>query len=335
MDIQRTRAEYGGFLPLELNLGNEYFSKYQEYLHRFNSVKAALNFLIKWLDLKRVYVPYYYCPSTTEAIQRMGIEVRFYHIDKELMPVDLPDEHESVVLLVDYFGVRSEQIKKLVCTFRESEVIIDMAHAFYAEPLIADHVHNVYSAKKFFGVPDGAYLVSKAVDPSIELPTEAHGYAEYLLTAYEEGTNAAYKMKKEVDGLIAADYKCMSRLAIGLLRNVDYDRVRHQRINNYNILYETFLGVNELVLPEKCVAYQFPLLISNRGKVIKQQLIEKQIFVSTLWSGINLLENGNAFELNMMDNAIFLPIDQRYSTDDMNYIISEVKNFLENDFDEG
>lgn len=329
MKIPRRKAEYGGFLPLELNSGNEYFAKYEQYLHRFNSIKAALHFLILWLEPKKIYVPYYYCPSTIEAIRRTNIKICFYHIDKELMPVYLSDEEQSIVLLVDYFGVRSELVKKIARTFRRAEVIIDMAHGFYEEPVIAEHIHNVYSAKKFFGIPDGAYLISKTMTP-VEMPlSKAHGYAEYLLTSYEEGTNAAYQMKKDADRLIATDYNWMSKLAIGLLRNVDYNRVQSQRTDNYQILLEAFIDLNELILPERCAAYHFPLLISNCGKDIKNQLIKERVYVPTLWTGIDLLKNGNAFELDMQENAIFLPVDQRYDIVDMKFIAGRVKHFLE------
>lgn len=94
------------------------------------------------------------------------------------------------------------------------------------------------------------------------------------------------------------------------------------------MLYEAFKDVNELMLPEACVAYQFPLLISNRGRNIKKRLIENRIYVSTLWSGRDLQEQGNAFELNMMENAIFLPVDQRYDAGDMNFIADVVKEML-------
>lgn len=333
MSVQRTKAEYGGFLPLELNPGEEFFDDYESSLCRFNSVKAALDFLIKRLGLKRIYIPYYYCPSTTEAIRKTGIEVRFYHIDERLAPIDLPDESQSMVLLVDYFGVCSSHISELAKKFCSAEVIIDRAHGFYAEPIIDDHIHNVYSAKKFLGIPDGAYLISKAVIPCVEIPVDACGYAEYLLTTYEKGTDAAYRMKKNVDVMLGANYGCMSKLSIGLLKNVDYDRVKRSREDNYRVFYDAFKNMNELSLPMKSAAYQFPLLISCKGKVIKQKLIEEHIFVSTLWSGKDLIENGNIFELNMMENAIFLPIDQRYNVEDMEYIISRVEAIMEDKCD--
>ena len=113
----RTRAEYGGFLPLELNEGQEYFKDYSGCLRRYNSVKAALYYLIDSVPIKHIYIPYYYCPTTTQAIKNTGIDVSFYHITQDLLPEELPDEADSAVLLVNYFGVRSEKINSLASCF--------------------------------------------------------------------------------------------------------------------------------------------------------------------------------------------------------------------------
>lgn len=327
---QCIKKEYGGFLPLELNPGKEYFADYEQWLGRFNSVKAALDFLIGKLGLAKIYIPYYYCPSTTDAIKNMCTAVCFYHIDNELMPVDLLDENGSMVLLVDYFGVCTDRIVQLAHSFQNAEVILDRAHSFYSEPIIGERIHNVYSAKKFFGIPDGAYLISKTIISSnLESPINAYEYSNYLIRTYEEGTNAAYQMKKEVDKRIADHYGSMSKLAIGLLQNVDYSRVEKSRIENYKILYAAFKNINEFVLPESCPSYQFPLLIRKKGKEVKRMLIERHIFVPTLWSGKDLQEQGNSVELNMMSDAVFLPTDQRYDADDMKYLISCVNDGLE------
>lgn len=326
--MKRTRKEYGGFLPLELNQGQELFAKYEDTLLRFNSVKASLAYLLDRIACKKIYIPYYYCPSTTSAIKRTGLEICFYHVDNKLMPIDVPDEQDSCVLLVDYFGVRDEQTDVIAGSYKRAEVIIDRAHSFYADPIIEKHIHNLYSAKKFFGVPDGSYLVSTNTINSLQIPTEAYAYAGYLALTYEEGTNAAYNMKKEADKMIADNYDCMSILAIGLLQNVDYDRVASRRRENYRTIHDIFRNINQLELPEDCVPYQYPLLIRVQGNLIKQKLIEDRIFVSTLWSGEDLMNNGNEFELDMSKHCIFLPIDQRYDESDMKYIAGKVKEFM-------
>lgn len=328
-DKERTRKEYGGFLPLELNPGEELFEKYERMLLRFNSVKASLLYLFGKINCKKIYVPYYYCPSTANAIKRTGLDICYYHIDENLMPVNIPDEKSSCVLLVDYFGVRSEQIGAFAKTYKYAEIVIDRAHSFYTEPIIEEHIHNVYSAKKFFGVPDGSYLISMNTADAVQVPTKAYTYAGYLIQTYEEGTDAAYIMKKEADKILAGNYACMSKLAIGLLKNVDYEWVAKRREENYKVLHSIFRYVNELDLPEKCIAYQYPLLIREKGLLIKQKLIEDKIFVSTLWSGDDLFNNGNAFELDMSRYCIFLPLDQRYDELDIQYIAERVKVFID------
>lgn len=329
--IRRTRNEYGGFLPLELNQGEELFAKYEKTLLRFNSVKASLSYLLERTDCIKIYVPYYYCPSTIEAIKRTEIEICFYHITDNLMPAAVPDEEGICVLLVDYFGVRSWQIEKLAKSFKQAEVILDRAHSFYAEPMIDRHIHNVYSAKKFFGVPDGSYLVSMNIFPSVQIPTDAYEYAGYLALCYEKGTDAAYALKKKADKVLADHYGYMSSLAIGLMQNVDYDRVAKRRRENYRFLYNAFRHVNEIELPEECIAYQYPLLIREKGSYIKKRLIENKIFVSTLWVSEELMKDGNEFELDMSKHCIFLPMDQRYDDSDMEYIAGKVKELIDED----
>lgn len=328
-DMGRTRSEYGGFLPLELNHGKELFEKYEKVMCRFNSVKASISYLLDKINCNKIYIPYYYCPSTSDAIKQTGIDICYYHVDDNLMPINIPDEECSCVLLVDYFGVRSEQIDVLVQIYKCAEVIVDRAHSFYAEPIIEKHVHNVYSAKKFFGVPDGSYLISMNTGDLTQVPTESYSYAGYLTKAYEEGTNAAYMMKKEADKVLAENYDCMSKLAMGLLKNIDYEQVAQKREKNYGILHEVFQYMNELNLPDKCIPYQYPLLVREKGLLIKQKLIEDKIFVSTLWSGENLLNNGNTFELDMSRHCIFLPLDQRYEESDIQYIARKVKVFMD------
>ena len=210
-DLKRTKAEYGGFLPLELNPGKELFAKYEPMLMRFNTVKASINYLIMTIKVKRIYIPYYYCPSTIKAIKQIVSEVCFYHIDKDLLPTDLPDEDDTAILLVDYFGVRSRETVAFAEGFEKAEIILDFSHSFFTEAVIKNNVHSVYSAKKFLGIPDGAYLVSNAIEPDAQNLTVSIKYAEYLIMTYEEGTSAAYEKKKEADHFLNSNYAHMSK----------------------------------------------------------------------------------------------------------------------------
>lgn len=324
----RPKTEYGGFLPLELNPGSEYFSVESGCLMRFNSVKASLFYLFEMIGCSHIYIPYYYCPSTTETIKKVVPTVSFYHVSENLEPLDVPDERGIAVLLVDYFGIKNEEMIRWAHKFCHANVILDRAHDFFTEPLLGNNIYNIYSAKKFFGIPDGAYLISNDLLPFVEVETDSYGYADYLILTYEQGTDVAYKRKKEADQKIAENYGGMSKLSRGLLRNVDYKRVRISRESNYKILHGLLGNMNELKLPEMAAAYQYPLLISNIGTIIKKGLVADRIFVSTLWIGSELMQNGNEFELNMAENCIFLPMDQRYNEQDMRYIAEKVRGLI-------
>lgn len=331
MNHDRTKTEYGGFLPLELNPGREYFHDYEDHLARFNTVKAALVFLIDCIKPDRIYVPYYYCPTTTEAIRKTGVETCFYHVEESLLPTGIPDEAGSLIVLVDYFDILGEKITEIAKSFQHADVILDRAHAFYEKAFINDHIHLVYSAKKFFGVPDGAYLISPFAGKADRKLTDAHVYAGYLLTAYEVGTNTAYAMKKDTDRMLAEKAQGMSKLSFGLLCNLNYEQVRRKRMENYKALFSLLRDCNGLELPKESAAYLFPLLMKDCGAKVKRQLVKERIYVPTLWEGKDLLAQGNAFELAMKDHAVFLPMDQRYDTADMEYIADMVKD-LRNEY---
>lgn len=325
----RTQKEYGGFLPLELNSEEEYFAKYEPYLYRFNSVKAGLAFLIDSLCIRKLYIPYYYCPSTSDAIKKLGLELNYYHIDNNFLPESIEDEPDSAILLVNYFGICSENLRKIILTIHKAKIVLDMAHDFYFTPdLDTKLLYYVYSARKFFGVPDGAYVVGKGLPDSDMTLSSSYKYADYLLNAYENGTNVAYAEKKQADEIISNSYESMSKLSLGLLKNVNYDRVRRIRENNYSVYLDLLEEFNELKLPPRTCPYMFPLLISRFGRIIKLRLVQEKIYVPTLWNGKNLIEKGNDFELSMMNDCVFLPVDQRYEREDLEFIVSKIRRII-------
>lgn len=319
---------YGGFLPLELNKGAEYFADYEGSVLRYNSGKAAIIDVIKHVLPTKIYLPRYYCPSTTSAIMNAGIEVSYYHLGPDLMPESIPDNEGELVLLVDYFGVKTADVDKLSGVFNKAYVIIDKCHAFFSTPIMRSKVYNAYSAKKFIGVPDGSYLISLDANWNESPMTYASSYSSFLLTAYEEGTNAAYSAKKEADKTIAANYGGMSYLAKGILRNTDYSYIKEQRKKNYLALQEELSEINELKLPDACSPYHYPLLIRGKGSMIKRKLVENKIYVPTLWGDIDLPVTRNEFENEMSENCVFIPLDQRYNENDMKYIIGKIKEFI-------
>lgn len=329
--------EYGGYLPLELNNDAEYF-KEENRLIRFNSIKSGIKFVISKVQPKRILVPFYYCPTTIEHI-RTVCEISFYHVDEQLCPFDYEsfreyDRTEVAIILVDYWGTRYEEIVNIANKISNATILLDFAHDFYAKALFRKNVYNLYSAKKFFGVPDGAYVVSDDITccdiDKYSYFSMSADYNSYLIESYEKGTNAAYIEKKNADKVIASRYDTMSILAIGLLKNVNYHEVKERRASNFNILNNTLSKYNHYLIDNtrQYPVYHYPLMIADMDDAncerIKNQIINNNIYIPTMWIGDALRSDGFPYEKRFASRFIFLPIDQRYNSDDMIFISERV-----------
>lgn len=149
--MNRKNKEYGGFLPLELNPGQEYYYEYEDHMVRFNCAKAAVAQLLEHLDICKIHVPYYLCPNVCSEIEKHGIEVSYYHIGRDLLPEKLSVQSEKeAVYLVNYFGVMGQEWSKMAEDYsQQCLTMIDNCHSFFSDPMKQENVYNIYSAKKF------------------------------------------------------------------------------------------------------------------------------------------------------------------------------------------
>ena len=318
--MESASKEYGGFLPIELTLCNNengYYDKYN--LISFNTVKAAISLIKEDLKIQDILVPYYLCPNVICEIQK-NFNAEFFNIDKNLLPV-LEDIDGKVVYIVNYFGAMDKKIIQYVDKHKDTFFIIDNAHSFFCKPIIRENIYNLYSCKKFFGVPDGGYLISAKKINSPYKNSYSSSISHYLIKCLEEGTNSCYGEKKEVDDFLNSNYSGISIFSQKLLSTIDYKKIKKIRKRNFEIYNKAFKNINSIKCEDKSIPYLYPL---NIGKDIKKSLVEKKIYVPTLWN-MNTDKKNIEFELTLKNNTIFLPLDQRYCENDIAYIIDVVK----------
>lgn len=319
--------EYGGYLPLELKHGKSYYYKtdFME-VKDLNSGKAAIYYALKESCVKKVYIPFYICSSVVEIAKRAGVEIERYYISKELLPINVELKTDlEIILIVNYFGILYEKIKKILPQY--SKVIIDNTQAFFADPILKRGVYNVYSCKKFLGVPDGGYLIAKELS---EYPLEQDYSSEHMdfcLQSIEYGTGYAYESKKENDKRFLSEIKKMSPITNQILQNVDYTFVRECRMKNYAILQEKLKKYNQFNLEQiKFIPYYYPLFLK---KGIQTELVKEKVYVPILWRElINDLFTDKP-ERIYSENIVYLPLDQRYSEYDMLEIARRTENILQ------
>lgn len=323
------KDSYGGFLPLELYNGTEYFANYpEEYVTRYNSGTTALYAALLSLGKKRVWAPYFYCPSVWKAFRSerfSDFEFIPYYVGEDLMPKDVQQGEDDVVIVVNYYGAMDKQIHEYIKG--KKNIIADNAQAFFCPPILAPGVLNVYSCRKFIGVSDGAYVIGPdQVVPELE-PSFSSERIGYICKSFEFGTNAVYKEKLEHTELLSTEYKYMSPLTQAILKSTNYPWVKEKRVRNFEYMQRRLAPYQQLKVTDLSAhAYCYPLLCK---KDYRKAVIERKIFIPTLWRECIVPELEGRPESILSSNCLCLPIDQRYDVEDMEFICEKIIDLLE------
>lgn len=321
--MERTKTEYGGYLPLELPPEKQFFYSNYKNVLMYNTIKAAISVIQKTINVSTVYVPVYLCPNVISELQRCFTNVVFVKLDNNLLPI-IENTEDKLIYLVNYFGIMDNRIRKYIKKNPNSIFLLDNAHSFFCKPILVDNVFNLYSCKKFFGVPDGGCLITKN-QIGTQLPMIfANSYSNYLIQSFEQGTNSCYIEKKKVDEQINLNYAGISIFSLELLSRIDYRRVIKIRKRNFKLYNKAFKN-NIIKCERNSIPYLFPL---NVNENIKKKLIEEKIYVPTLWGQVLDENDTYTFEKKLTENTLFLPVDQRYSSNDIKYIIQKIKALL-------
>ena len=144
----------GGYFELELRKEEEYHKD----AIRLNSARNAFEYILRAREYKKVYLPYYTCDVLLDTINKLKLDYELYHINKKLQPlIDFKRiGTDEAILYTNYFGINGHEVKRLVNSV--PNLIIDNSQAFFEKPFKG--IDTFYSPRKFFGVPDGAYLYS-------------------------------------------------------------------------------------------------------------------------------------------------------------------------------
>ena len=320
--------EYGGYLPLEIHRGTEWYTEDETDLGiaRLNSGRSALWLAMRHLGAERLFVPVYYCPTVVQSLRDDGFEVVFYPIDRQLLPrlEDVRLESKDAVLLVNYFGLIRDHLVDAAERFKK--VIFDNALAFYAEPVAREGVVSVYSCRKFFGVSDGAYAIGVGVVQPV-LPQDVSSYhANHLLLSFELGTNSAYRESLQNEERLMSEHLSMSKLTRRLLCGADYEAVRDRRRANYELLRRALSDYQTLDLPldSDAVPSAYPLVASLP---LRKLLVGYHVYVPRMWE--SWIDNPDAdkesIEYFFSNHLVALPLDQRYEGGDMRELVDLVK----------
>ena len=313
-----TMKEIGGYFGLEQLAGREYHAG----LTALNTCRNALLYVLKARKAKKLYIPSWLCGSVSGMCGRYGINYDFYTVDEKFLPLPekVPSEDEYM-LIVNYYGqIDNETLLGLKAGYKN--IIFDCSQAFFQRP--PDNTDTVYSCRKFFGVPDGAYLFTD-IRLEEELETDVSmGRMSHLLGRFEGLASDHYaEFRKNEESLGEIPLRKMSLLTKNILGAVDYERAGRVRTENFKILHERLGRINALDLKVPDGAYAYPFYCRN-GIEVRKKLQENRIYVPVLWPNVLADNSEKSREYDLASNILPLPCDQRYGKEDMEHIAEMV-----------
>lgn len=314
----------GGFFELEIPKGKSLF---HDDAIKLSTGRGCLSLILKLKKFDKVYLPYYCCDALFEPLELYGIPYEFYSIDKNLeINNEIVLKESEAIIYCNFFGIKKRYVKHLLKIYKQ-QVIIDNSHTFFTK----GYPNNMSftTARKFFGVPDGAflYLPNQEIDLDFDrnknvtinhnlnrlLGNQEQGYNEFL--AYEASLNS--------------DIKLISAVSEKLLKTVNYNEVRTTRNENFNFFRNEFLKLNQILIDNDTAnCFCYPLLLEI--PIRKQELFNQNIFIPTYWKDVVQRESIKEFQFEerLSSELLPLPIDHRYTKKDLKRVSNAIKNII-------
>lgn len=319
--------EIGSFIELQFPKGKEFY-KGEKNIARLNSGRTAIYHATKILGCDTVWLPYYQCNTVRDFLRRKGVKVKYYHIDSSFNPQDIVQLKNEAVVFVNYFGVMSKKrMEELANGF--FNVIIDNTPAFFCEPISG--CMNVYSTRKFMGVPDGSYVIGQGADRFVNKYMKCYSSdtAVFLLQRHEYGCEGkTYKSRMINEHRIdSEDVMRMSDLTKAILDGIEYEEIIKKRKQNFATACDLFDRINSLnpkqYADKDIVPMVYPLVVENDELLPK--LIKHKHFQSHWWHYLLNEVKSDTFEYWLSRYVIPVTIDQRYGETEL----KELSNIIQ------
>lgn len=307
----------GGYFELELPVYPELHAN----AIALNSGRFCLEYLLRCRKYKKVYVPYFTCDSAVEPIKKLDIPYEFYHINKEYHIIDEISLKDCEALMyTNYWGLQDTYCQQLASMYGQ-RLILDYTQAFYSKPI--NGIDTFYSCRKYFGVPDGGYLYTDANADWEIAQDESYTRMGSLIKRIDISPEAGFQDFHAASAeLHEMPIRKMSNFTKRMMGGIDYERAAWRRIDNYNALQQQ-LGGRTLNYGEIPMIYPYT---SEAGQKLRHNLIANKVFVAKYWPNVDEWAGEHSLETWMANHILPLPIDQRYSKDDMERIVELIKS---------
>ncbi|SHF19821.1 hypothetical protein SAMN05444349_11335 [Bacteroides faecichinchillae] len=309
----------GGYFELEFREGEHYHKN----AIKLSTARQCLEYILLARKYKKINIPYYTCDVLLEPIKKLGVEYNFYHINEMLEPIfDKVLDKDEALLYTNYFGLKQNTVLSLSKQYKN--LIVDNAQAFFSSPV--KHTDTFYSARKFFGVPDGAYLYTDYPLDKKFPPYVPNLHTKHLVGRLVHTAEMYYNDYKESECAFSnMEIHSMSILSEHILKALDYQQIIQRRRENYMILSHHLNNLNKIkfnISDTDDVPMAYPFW--NDKVNLRHSLISQKIFIPKYWQCVFEWTTAQDIETEFTERLYPIPIDQRYKEKEMNYIIDHI-----------
>ena len=301
--------DIGGYMEMEHYQGSEFHEGLA-----LNSGRNCFRYLIKAKKIKKIRIPDWCCPVINDVCKEEDLQICTYHVQSLSQPYkeELPSDG-TYIYIINYYGQIDDFYMKEL-TIKYKNIILDNAQDFFRKPMKG--TDTIYTCRKYFGVPDGAYLYSESVLEEPIKKDRSYERMMHLLGRFECGAGTYFDVFQENENRLGkSPLMYMSELTHNILRSIDYEYVKERRSDNFKMLQCGLEGKNLLNVRTAKGGYMYPYK-TRYADMLRNKLIENNIYIPILWRGA---------ENEYSDSILPLPCDQRYTKQDMEYIIDLIK----------
>lgn len=313
--------EIGGYLELELPTNSGFINDNGILLASCRNALEIILYTLRPIEL--LWVPFYTCEVILEPINKLGIKYKKYKINERLEikhPFNL--KKNEYLLYTNYFGIKDAYVNYLVSKMKD-KLIVDDAQAFYHIPSFESSF--AYSPRKFVGIPDGGIaFISNKKSFSVKEQDTSYNRCAHLLKRIDLSASEGYNdFRSNAESLHNLPVKKMSNLTQRFMRSINYEEIKRKRRKNFEFLHDQLRSDNLLDIPN-ISSFECPMIYPywQKKNGLKEFLISNKIYVPTYWPSVKHLCGISDIEYKLSDEVAFIPIDQRYNTKDMQYIIN-------------
>ena len=309
----------GGYFELELQRERPFM---YDGAQKYQSARSAFLALLRAAKPKRVWMPHYICDVMLAPVRAFGAEICFYSLDQQLgIADDITLAGTDLLLYVNYFGVCSGQVEKVLARFNPFQVVLDFSQAFFAKP--QNCLATIYSPRKFFGLPDGGLLFTPlSMEPPAAIDEGSENRTRHLIARLGGAVELGYVDYKLAEATLnEIEPKRMSQLSERIFGAIDFDAVRARRNENFNTLHAYLSQKNGLDMDLKNVNGPMCYPYLSDSFMPRTALLADRVFIPTYWPDVLTRPDIPVFEDELVKKMHPLPCDQRYCEKDMTRIM--------------